>query len=334
VARRYSGWFPDPDRPGRLLPRVRYLEAWNEPNLPKYLTPQWGRRRGRLVPASPAHYRRLLNAFYNGVKAVNRTNFVVSAGTSPFGEPWRGGRRIPPALFTRELLCLRGRRQPRPFRCPDAPARFDALAHHPFTIGRPTRRALNADDVSVADLRKLTRPLRAAIRYGTVRPRRAKQLWVTELFWESRPPDPDGVSLASHARYLEGAFYLLWRQGVDVVTWLGLRDQPRGEGYNVTTQSGIYARGESVASDRRKPAFTAFRFPFTAYRSRGVARLWGLAPEPGRVTIEARRQGRWRRVASLRARRGRVFSARLRARRGMLLRAGQESERSLVWRVR
>ncbi len=43
LAERYSGDFPDPLHRGRRLPRVRYFQAWNEPNLPNYLMPQWGR---------------------------------------------------------------------------------------------------------------------------------------------------------------------------------------------------------------------------------------------------------------------------------------------------
>ena len=41
LARRYDGSFPDPAVPGRALPRVRLFQAWNEPNLARYLEPQW-----------------------------------------------------------------------------------------------------------------------------------------------------------------------------------------------------------------------------------------------------------------------------------------------------
>ena len=33
AARRYDGRFPDPLHPGAFLPRVRYWQPWNEPNL-------------------------------------------------------------------------------------------------------------------------------------------------------------------------------------------------------------------------------------------------------------------------------------------------------------
>ena len=71
----------------------------------------------------------------------------------------------------------------------------------------------------VLDIWKLTRPLRVALRSGKVRPRRHKQIWATEISWDTAPPDPDGIPIRRQARYLEGAFYTLWRQGVDVVAW-------------------------------------------------------------------------------------------------------------------
>src|SRR5262249_15431939 len=45
LALRYGGSFPDPLYPGATLPRVRFFEVWNEPNLNDYLSPQWQGRR-------------------------------------------------------------------------------------------------------------------------------------------------------------------------------------------------------------------------------------------------------------------------------------------------
>ena len=74
LARRYSGSFPDPARPGRLLPRIAAFQVWNEPNLDKYLTPL--RKNGRSF--APAHYRRMLTAFHRGANVVRPAPLVVT----------------------------------------------------------------------------------------------------------------------------------------------------------------------------------------------------------------------------------------------------------------
>ena len=188
---------------------VGYWQVWNEPNLGVYLSPQWNGR----TPASPGHYRRMLNAVYDAVKEVDAADVVVTAGTAPFGDPGTGGARIRPARFVRALLA--------------APVRFDVLAHHVYSVGGPNRRALNADDVTVPDLAKLVRPLRRAEAAGRARPRKRHRVWVTEISWDSRPPDPDGVPAATHARWLAESLYVLWRGGVDTVAWYLGRDRPR-----------------------------------------------------------------------------------------------------------
>jgi hypothetical protein len=113
-----------------------------------------------------------------------------------------------------------------------------------------------------------------------------------------------------------------------------MRDEAPQPSYGATLQSGVYFRGPTVAQDRPKPfSFQAFRFPFTAYRRRGVAQIWGLAPHPGTVAIETRRRGHWRHAFRVRTRRGRLFLRPRRIRKGTVLRARQGSETSLAWRV-
>ena len=325
LARRYSGSFPDPARPGAVLPRVRAFQLWNEPNLAKYLTPQWS----GASTAAPGHYRRMLSAFYRGVKSVRADAVVVTAGTGPFGDPQPGGRRIMPARFVREMLCLRTvRGRIANSACPD-PARFDVLSHHPYSVGSPHRRALNADDVSIPDLAKLTRLLRAAERSGRALPRKRHRLWVTEVSYDSAPPDPRGVPLATHARYLQESLYLLWRQGVDTITWFQIRDQAPEPSFGSTIQSGVHFR-----DGRPKPALRAFRFPLVAERAgRSSLRVWGRAPVAGTVRIERRAGSGWRTVRTLRSRARATYLIRIPRRAGMTLRARVGGETSLPWRV-
>jgi hypothetical protein len=324
LARRYDGSFPDPARPGRTLPRVDAFQVWNEPNLDKYLAPQWSA--GKTF--APAHYRRMLTAFTNGVKSVRASALVVTGGTGPFGDPFPNGHRIMPARFVRELLCLRRSkgRLLKTASCP-SPARFDVLAHHPYSVGEPTRKALNADDVSIPDIGKLTRLLRAAERTGGALPRKRHRVWATEISYDSSPPDPQGVPAAQHARYLEQAFYLLWKQGVDTITWFQVRDQLPNPSYAASSQSGIY-----FADGRAKVAQRAFRFPLVAERaSRASLRVWGRAPVAGSVRIERRTGSSWRLARTVRATRHGTFDVRIAARGRTSVRARAGGETSLAW---
>jgi hypothetical protein len=302
LARRFSGAFGDPARPGSTLPRVAAFQLWNEPNLSKYLSPQWRRSGRRAVPVAPGHYRQMLNAFYAGVHRAQPRATVVTGGTAPFGDPG-AGMRMPPARFVRELL----RR----------PVRFDVLAHHPYSVGGPFRHALNADDVSLPDLGKLLRPLRAAQRAGRALPRGPKRLWITEVSWDSRPPDPDGVPAMVHARWLAEALYVLWRQGADTVLWFQVRDQAPRPSYAATSQSGILRR-----DGRPKPARRAFSFPFVARRGRdGRVGAWTLAPADGTLAIERRAGRGWQVLSSGTVARGQISLRRIAVPHGARLRA-------------
>lgn len=331
LATRYSGSYPDPLTPGAALPRIAHFQSWNEPNLYTDVTPQWRRVNGRWQAASPAHYRQMANAFYDAVKRVQPTATIISAGTGPFGDLNDGDPRMPPVRFWRELLCVRDGKVPRATKCGKS-VKFDAVAHHPYPIGPPRRTARNKDDAVVPDVRKITRLVPAARRAGTLRPNKSKPLWITEYAWESSP-DPDGLSLNDQAQYLQASLFVLWQQGARYITWWQLRDNVPRPSFAATFQSGIFSRGTSPAADEPKPAYTAFRFPFTAYRTNGVARLWGKTPGDRAVTIQAQQGGRWVTAARLNAGTNRIFTGRLRVGPNTPLRAVSGTDISLIWRT-
>jgi hypothetical protein len=310
---------------GGAFPRVRFYQAWNEPNLNTYLAPQYRGRKAK----SPARYRRLLNAFYAGVNSVRRSNVVVTGGTAPYGDP-PGGNRMRPQIFLRKLFCLKRRRALDPTRCRNRP-RLDVLAHHPInTIGGPNSRSLHPDDASTAEFKDVRRILRAAERSHRVRPRGRRPLWATELWWESDPPDEFvGVKLRKHARWYQEALRVLWKQGARVVILLQVIDSPYDPGNpSATLQSGIlFQNGDT------KPAFRAVRFPFvTERRSRSRVRAWALPPATGTLRVQRRRHGNWRTLKRERAHRGRPVSTSLRLRGGARLRARVGDLQSLAWR--
>jgi hypothetical protein len=171
-----------------------------------------------------------------------------------------------PALFWRTLLCLNGQRL-RPAPCSD-PAHFDIAAHNPIDASGPNVGAQNIDDISTPDLGRLKRILSRARRTGRSQPAGRKPLWATEFWWDSNPPDPNGVSVQTQAHWLEQALYLFWKQGVKRAVWFQIRDQPPVPDYASTYQTGLFQLDGTP-----KLAYQAFRFPFVADRLR--RRLWG-----------------------------------------------------------
>jgi hypothetical protein len=329
VARRYDGSYPDPLNPGGDLPRVRYWQAWNEPNLDEYLSPQWTRRGGGWVDSSPVVYRGLLNAFFAAVKRVSLSNYVLTGGTAPYGDAPGylppGRERMAPVRFYRDLLCVRGRVGLRPVSCPDPP-HFDAIDFHVYNVRGPEWPAANPDDVGVPDVHKLTRVVDAGLRTGHVLPRGRKALWVTEISWGSRPPNALGVPLQRHARWYEQAMYLLWRQGVDTIMFLEIRDAiPNAAGPG--PDGGLY-----FGDGRPKPAATAFRFPFVTQRvAPGRVLVWGRSPGAGRLRIERLTGGRWRVVEAVPVRRWQVFLRTVALRGAAMLRGQVGGQSSLSW---
>jgi hypothetical protein len=308
AARRYSGSFGG-------LPRVRYWQAWNEPNLGYTISPQWS----GATPESPEIYRALLNAFYAGIKAVLPSDKVIAGATAPYGSPTPtppGSGAIQPMTFWRQLL--------------SQPTYFDIWDHHPYGLaGGPVVHAASPDDITIPDMGRLGRLVADAVRGGTALPAGRKQGWVGEISWDSSPPDPQGVPLAKQARFLEGSLYLLWRQHVSAVAWFQIGDSPPVPSFAATTQGGTY-----FANGAAKPSARAFRFPFAAYRRRlGVSAAWGIAPARGTVLVQRRVRGGWRTLARARAGRSRVFQRLVRVPAGAVLRAKRGSRTSLTWRV-
>jgi hypothetical protein len=326
LGRRYSGHFPDPSDPSRMLPKVWAFQLWNEPNLSLYLAPQWQGNR----PEAPLLYRGMLNAFYAGIKSVDPSALVVTAGTAPFGDPWPGGQRIQPAAFWRDVLCVRklGSRLVGE-RCRD-PAHFDVLAHHPYSVGKPDTAALNPDDVSIPDIGKLTAILRVAERNRTALPHIHHPIWVTEVGYNTSPPNPQGIPIPTAARWLEQTLWLLWSQGVSVITWNTIVDQPPVPDYSSTTQAGIY-----FVNGQPKPQLVqAFTFPFVAsHHGRSEVELWGRSPAAGRLTIERLANGGWKPVAHLNARAGAVFVTHIVDTAPASFRAVVGGRLSLVWAI-
>jgi hypothetical protein len=321
LAKRYSGGFLG-------LPRVRYFEAWNEPNLSNYLAPQW---KGK-AEAGPARYVRMLNSFYSGVHKGQQGAKVIGGVTSPFGDSRghpliKGQQRMRPLVFLRNLFCLK--RNLKPSRCKSKP-HLDVLSHHPVNIlNSPKRSAVSGDDVEIADFHKVRKVLHAAEHAKHVRPGGHHPLWATEIWWITDPPNRIGVSTKKQAKWLEQGLYLLWKQGASVVLNYEIRDIAYDPGQPPRAQvtSGVFFH-----NGKKKPAYRSFRFPFVTHRkSKHKVAAWGKAPQSGKLQIQVKKQGKWRTKKKLNVHQGRLFKPSLRLRGGATLRASVGHSKSLPW---
>ena len=293
LATRYSGSFTPPGA-GEPLPRVKLFQMWNEPNFGQYLSSPNKRD-------IPRYYARLLNAGYDAVKKVSKSNVVLAAGLGPFGNNGHA-TDVDPQKFMRDLMCLSGvgGEKLRKLRsCVTPKVKFDIWAQHPYTFGgTPTTSAVSRDGAALGNMPDIARTLKYAVRKRTVSPRGSKRLWVTEFAWFSNPPGLAnsgrelGEPFPRHAAYLSETAYRLWSQGFSALLWYGLEDLN-------DFPSGLYSgRAESA---QPKPALTAFKFPFYADASGSRVLVWGLVSRGGKskVRIEKKSGSRWKRVADL-----------------------------------
>jgi hypothetical protein len=233
AATRYSGTFV---ADGSKLPAVRYWLAWNEPNNPVFLKPQYQKVGQRWVIASAKSYAKICNAVYDGVHAIGIASERVGCGaTAPRGnnQPLSSRPSVSPLAF---LAAVKN----------DGLRTFDAWDHHPYYSNpsrTPTSAVASGGAVELGNIDTLIRQVTKE--YGN------KRIWITEYGYETNPPDTIfGVSWAKQAQYLTDAFAIVRRNPrIDMMLWFLLRDDPNVNGW----QSGLI-----TTAGKKKPAFAAF----------------------------------------------------------------------------
>jgi hypothetical protein len=239
AARRYSGKYLGSD--GRVLPTVKEWLAWNEPNNPIFLTPQYKKTSKGWTIQSAVNYAKICNAVYNGVHATLAPSERVGCGvTSPRGNnnPSSARPSVSPLAFLRAAKKA-------------GLKTFDAWAHHPY-YGTPsdtpaskpvTAKGTPATAVMLGNISDLTKEVTRL--YGN------KRIWITEYGYQTNPPDAlFGVSWAKQATYLTQAFAIARKNPrIDMMLWFLLKDESNLSGW----QSGLL-----TASGKKKPAYNAF----------------------------------------------------------------------------
>jgi hypothetical protein len=249
AAVRYSGFYTPPDAPQdgtvgdavQPLPAVTMWTAWNEPNNPVWLSPQYKRVAGAWRIESAFQYARICNAVYQGIHSV-----IISPERGP----------VPGEQVACGVTGPRGNDAPRSGRPePDPIAfmvaakryglkRFDVWAHHPYPLAgtdtptyvpAPTQHAVLLGNIG-ALLTKLTQL------WGP------KHLWITEYAYQTRTRT--GVSPTKQAAYMRQAFALARANPrIDMMLWFLIRDDTSAHGW----RSGV-----QTASGALKPSFGVF----------------------------------------------------------------------------
>jgi hypothetical protein len=239
--KRYSGKFVNAD--GVVLPRVRLWMAWNEPNNPVFLKPQYRRTGKTWAIQSGKDYAKICNAVVQGIKSVQTSSKVACGATGPRGNnnPNSSRPSVAPLPFLRAMKA-------------GGAKGFDAYAHHPY-YGSPAEtpttkppqgaRGQPATAVTLGNIGLLVAELDKL--YG-----RRMRIWVTEYGYQTKPPDPIfGVTYSKQARYLTQAVAVARAHPrIDLFLWFLLRDEDRLGGW----QSGLMTYG-----GLRKASFSAFR---------------------------------------------------------------------------
>jgi hypothetical protein len=226
IASRYSGRFEE-------HPTVRFWSIWNEPNLQRFLKPQFDKR-GRSL--APKNYAKLYAAAYQGIKTGNPAAKVAIGETSPRGSDKPSGRRTihSPGRFA-ELVA---KANPR--------LKFAAWAHHPYpSVPRlkPSQK-VRWPNVTLASLPEFQKRLKTWFK------RRSLDIWVTEYGHQTRPQDRLGVTYAKQAEYIRQAIAIARKQRfTKMFVWFVFQDD-LGQPWD----SGIYTRA-GLAKGRAPAAF-------------------------------------------------------------------------------
>jgi Glycosyl hydrolase catalytic core len=250
AAERYSGlwtpptWQRDPTLGinATPLPKVSLWTAWNEPNNPIWLTPQYKKVGKKWIIQSAKSYAQICNAVYGGIHSPSLGPLpgeqVACGVTGPKGNdaPTSSRPSVDPISFLTAAKAF-------------GMKNFDVYAHNPYA---------NAGTEAPSYVPKGKDKLR--IQLGNINVLLAKitqlygpkHLWITEYGYQTNPPDTTifGTSWANQAKYMSQAYAIARKNPrIDMMIWFLVRDEPAIGGW----QSGL----ETVAG-KHKPSWNTY----------------------------------------------------------------------------
>jgi hypothetical protein len=272
VAKRYSGIYAG-------LPAVFYLTIWNEPNHRQFIKP---------TKSAPGIYRNMVDAAIPKIRAANRNAKIFIGETAPVG---RAPKAMGPKEFFRKWLCLNNRLRRtsgsgcRNFKKIDA----DGYAHHPY--GPTSRVPKTRDVINMLAIRQLGKYLDRAAAAGRI-PRNLP-IYNTEFGLQSNPPDRVvSTSPVRQAALINEKEEYSYRYGrLKSYSQYLLFDDPPRKGPANEKWAG-FQTALRFTSGKKKPAYTAFKFPIVVKKRRRGVVVWGrVRPGNGKRSVQLQRKG-------------------------------------------
>ncbi len=277
---------------------VRDWEAWNEPNIPLFLRPQYAKRGTTWTPVSPTTYTALLRAFYINIKRIDAGARIAGMVTAPAGDqcpascPKSANARMTPSAFLKAL------------NAPDLRPPMTVVSHHPYPITTP--RDVSFPGASYIDLYNINRFQKEVDQTYL----RGKKLWLTEFGFSTQKVAEYSlnVSEAQQAQYLQDAYRRVrTNRRVVMVVWYFLQD------------NGAWGSGLLRLNGQAKPAAQVFSLPMGPISTKVVSTtstttLVGQARAargPSKVTIQRQSGDDWIAVARVKTTRDGSFAAKL-----------------------
>lgn len=277
---------------------VRDWEMWNEPNIPLFLRPQFEKRNGKWVAASPRVYSALAKSFYANVKTVDKGSRIAGMVTAPAGDqcpsscPRSPNARMTPSAFL-AAISKPGLRPP-----------MNVVSHHPYPITTP--RNTNFPGSSYIDLYNVDRFQREVDRTYL----RGKKIWLTEFGFSTEKVAEYSLSVseAQQAQYLQDAYRRVRpNKRISMFVWYFLQD------------NGMWGSGLLRQDGKAKPAAEVFSLPMSPLSAAAIAKggsttlVGQVRPtrQPTQVTIERKDGDNWTAVAAVNTGKDGSFAAKL-----------------------
>lgn len=277
---KYPGSYrPDPEAlgdfaqaVGQRYPDAGYFSIWNEPNLSRYLQPQYSRG----VAQAAVHYRKMYRAAYAGLIRAGRSDAKILFGELKPRSAKNNSSTVMPILWLRDFFCLdkSGRkltgsaakkRECNGFK----PIKASGMAYHPYAMAAgPLVRDKIKDNATIYYLKRIERVLDQASKRRRLSGRKLK-IYSSEFGFQSDPPDVYMTKIERIPGFLNLSEYLSYKDSrVATYSQYQLVDDAEVAAF----QAGLrFSDGV-----KKHDVYEAYQLPFNVFKGpNGSLIIWG-----------------------------------------------------------